>query len=201
MPAMIAKDLQSSVTGTDAGRYARLWICAAGVVGFAVLTAVGANIAIPIPGTPVPLTLQTLFVLLAGITLGPRLGTASMVFYLLLGTTGYHVFALGKMGLATVFGPTGGYLLGFMLAQPLLGWLSRPRRRVWLALLAAVVAGNLVIFATGLLWLSVWLGADFGRTLQLGLWPFVPGLFLKTGMAIAAGRAVLPFRNRLFGAA
>ncbi|MHC4234292.1 MAG: biotin transporter BioY, partial [Planctomycetota bacterium] len=71
----------------------RVWLQAAGVVGFALLTAVGAKIALPVPGSPVPITLQTLFVLLAGMTLGPRLGAVSMGFYVLLGMTGYHVFA------------------------------------------------------------------------------------------------------------
>ena len=93
---------------------------AAGVIGFALLTALGAAVRIPLPFTPVPITLQTLFVLLAGVTLGPRLGAASMAFYLLLGTAGYHVFAGSeRCGLQTIFGPTGGYLLGFLLAQPL----------------------------------------------------------------------------------
>lgn len=197
---MKTKSLDHTIARTAVDRHARVGVSAAGVVGFALLTAIGANVAVPLPGTPVPMTLQTLFVLLAGITLGPRLGTVSMAFYVLLGTTGYHVFALGHAGLATVFGPTGGYLIGFVLAQPLLGWLSRRRRPKWSAIMAAMLAGNALIFTAGLVWLSLWLGTGLWHTLELGLWPFVPGLLLKTAMAATAGRLVLPSARPAFDA-
>ena len=181
---------------------------AAGVVGFALLTAVGAHVAVPLPGTPVPMTLQTLFVLLAGMTLGPRLGLASMAFYLLLGTAGYHVFALGAWGLPTVFGVTGGYLIGFVVAQPVLGVLSRPgavmddeqrRLRGWPRVLAAVLAGQAVIYGCGLLWLAAWLRTGPVETLLLGLVPFLPGCAVKTAMAVVAGRWALPRLRAVFG--
>jgi biotin transport system substrate-specific component len=181
-------------------RRTRVWIAAAGVVGFALLTAVGAQVAIPLPGTPVPMTLQTLAVLLAGITLGPRLGTASMAFYLLLGTTGYHVFALGCVGLTTVCGATGGYLVGFVLAQPVIGWLSRWGRPRWTMLAAAALAGDAIIFAAGLVWLSLWLGSGFWQTLVLGVWPFVPGMLVKTVAAVVVGRVAMPAARRVLGA-
>jgi biotin transport system substrate-specific component len=187
IPAMKTTTSHQAVAVTASGRATRVWASVAGVVGFALLTAVGANIAIPLPGTPVPITLQTFFVLLAGITLGPRLGLASMAFYLLLGTTGYHVFALGSVGLATVFGATGGYLIGFVLAQPLLGWLAQRGRGHRTAILGAALAGNAIIFAAGLLWLSLWLGTGWWQTLALGLWPFVPGGIAMTVGAAAVG--------------
>lgn len=170
----------------------------AGVVLFAALTAVSAQVAIPLPETPVPITLQSLVVVLAGITLGPRLGAASMIFYLLLGMAGYHVFALQRWGLATLAGATGGYLLGFVLAQPAVGLLCRPGRRAWLGVLLATVVGNAVIFACGVLWLKLWLAVDLWRALELGLWPFLPGTALKGVLTIALGCALLPLRRRWF---
>ena len=164
---------------------------AAGVVGFALLTALGAQVAIPLPHTPVPLTLQTLVVLLAGVTLGPRLGLASMAFYLLLGVAGHHVFAENRWGLHTLVGCDGGYLLGFVLAQPLIGWFARRDAR-WRSLLTGVVLGNVLIFGLGLLWLSQWLHVGVQETLAKGLWPFLVGDLLKMTLAIAAGRVILP---------
>lgn len=181
-------------------RNALVWMRAAGVVGFALATAAGACVAIPLPGTPVPLTLQTLFVLLAGVTLGPWLGTLSMAFYLLLGTAGYHVFASGSWGLSTVFGATGGYLLGFVLAQPVLGALTRPGERNGLRLPLALLAANAIIFASGLTWLAFWSGAGLRQTLMWGLWPFVPGLVLKTTIALGLGHMALRTARRWLGA-
>lgn len=161
----------------------RAAIVAAGVVGFALLTALGAQAALPLPGTPVPLTLQTLVVLLAGAALGPRWGMLSMAFYVLLGSVGYHVFALGNWGFATIAGPTAGYLLGFLLAQPAVGRLTRTGRRD--DVLLALLAGHAIIFACGLAWLALWAGADLQTTLAWGLWPFVPGMLLKSAAALA----------------
>jgi biotin transport system substrate-specific component len=177
---------------------ARPLAAVAGVVVFAALTAVSAQVAIPLAHTPVPITLQTLVVVLAGITLGPRLGTTSMAFYLLLGMAGYHVFALQRWGLDTILGATGGYLLGFLLAQPAVGWLARPQRRAWWRVPAAAAVGNAVIFVSGLLWLKLWLGVEAWRALELGFWPFLPGTALKGALTIALGYALLPLRRRWF---
>jgi biotin transport system substrate-specific component len=162
-----------------------VWRCALAVVGFAVLTALCSHVIIPLPHTPVPITLQTLVVALAGLTLGWRLGLASMAFYLLLGTAGYHVFAGGNWGLETVFGATGGYLVGFALAQPIFGWFAHTRRIRWYEAFGLVLAGHALIFASGLLWLSLWLGTGAEQTLALGFWPFLPGCALKTAAAVA----------------
>ncbi|MGD8453558.1 MAG: biotin transporter BioY [Phycisphaerae bacterium] len=198
---MNTNNLHHAVAVPADRRYAGLCVSAAGVLLFALLTMVGASIAIPLPGTPVPITLQTFFVLMAGLTLGPRLGTASMVFYLLLGATGYHVFALGSAGLPTMLGSTGGYMLGFVLAQPLLGWLSRRGTRRWPVIASAVIAGEAIIFAAGLVWLSLVMQTGLWRTFELGLWPFLPGTALKIALAIATGRLVAPAGRRLFDAA
>jgi biotin transport system substrate-specific component len=172
---------------------------AMGVVGFALATAVCANVQVPLPGTPVPMTLQTLCVLLAGVTLGPRLGLLSMAFYLLLGTTGYHAFAGGAWGLTTVAGATGGYLIGFVLAQPALGQIAQNAGHTWRSLAVAVISGNAVIFGCGLTWLWIWSGGSLAHALAWGLWPFVPGLVVKSLLAIGLGGLALRKLRPLFG--
>ncbi len=161
---------------------------AAGAGLFAVLTAAGAQVSVPLPGTPVPMTLQTLAVLLAGVVLGPGWGIASMLLYLLAGSVGYHVFALGRGEATVLLGPTGGYLVGFVLAQPVLGLLAARcvrlaglKRR--LALAATLLAGNATVFACGLAGLMIALGCTFRTAVAVGLLPFVPGLALKTAIA------------------
>ncbi len=194
----VRRETRFSLPQLSWGEVSRPLAAVAGVVLFAALTAASAQVAIPLPHTPVPITLQSLVVVLAGITLGPRLGAVSMVFYLLLGMAGYHVFALQRWGLATLLGATGGYLLGFVLAQPVVGLLARPGRRAWLGVLLATLAGNVVIFACGLLWLKLWLAVDVRQALELGLWPFLPGTALKGVLTVALGCALLPLRRRWF---
>ena len=176
---------------------ARRLAAVGGVVGFALLTAVGAWIRLPLPDTPVPVTLQTLIVVLAGVTLGPRLATLSMLFYLLLGAVGYHVFAAGDWGLQTLLGATGGYLVGFVLAQPVIGRLA-PADGGALSLATASLAGHAVVFFCGVSWLMYWAGCDLATALRLGFWPFIPGTLLKTGVAMALGFELLKLRSRWF---
>ncbi|MCH7813473.1 MAG: biotin transporter BioY [Planctomycetes bacterium] len=175
----------------------RIWMQAAGVVGFALLTTAAAQIRFYLPDSPVPVTMQTLFVLLAGMTLGARLGTASMAFYLLLGACGYHVFAGPTWQAAYLIGPTGGYLLGFVLAQPVIGWLAHRDER-WTGMLAASLVGSAIIFVAGLLWLQLWTQTAVAQTLTMGLWPFIPGLAIKTAAAFAGGLALRPVSRRFF---
>ncbi len=168
----------------------------AGVLTFALLTAGGAPVSVPLPYTPVPMTLQTLCVLLAGVTLGPRLGLLSMAFYLLLGTAGYHVFAGGTWGLTTLFGATGGYLLGFALAQPLIGTLAHRHGGTWRDLLLAVLVGKLIVYACGLVWLAGWLGVGWREAFALGFSPFALGGVLKGALAVGLGRWAVPLARR-----
>ena len=176
---------------------ARVLLAAIGVIGFAALTALGAAVRIPLPFTPVPMTLQTLFVLLAGITLGARLGAASMAFYLLLGTAGCHVFAGGEgWGLRTVFGATGGYLLGFVVAQPLLGLLARRHGGSRRALLLSTLAGTMVVYVCGVSWLAFWLHVGWSDALELGLYPFLAGEALKAMAAIGLGHLIVQRTRR-----
>lgn len=144
---------------------------------------------------PVPITGQTLGVLLLGGAFGTRLSAATVGAYLLAGGLGLAVFTGFESGWAYFAGATGGYLVGFLLAAPLVGWLAE---RGWdrrpLSTAGAMVLGNLVIYAFGVGWL-LQLAPDPGTALQWGLWPFLPGDVLK--VALAAG--LLPGAWRLLG--
>jgi len=172
--------------------WARAVAAITGVVGFALLTAGAAQVRVYLPTTPVPMTLQTAAVLSAGVVLGPRLGLASMALYLLLGMVGVPVYADGGSGLSVAFGATGGYLLGFVLAQPIVGALALGRcgrpRRFWRVVLA-VLAGQGVMYLLGLVWLGVSLGLGPIKTIEEGLIPFLPGAVLKALLAAELGRS------------
>ena len=134
---------------------ARKWSYTIAVAVLTLLTVVGAKVAIPLPGTPVPATLQTLPVLLAGLLLGSRLGALSQAAYVAIGLAGLPVFALPGAGPAYLLGPTGGYLIGFMAAAWLAGALAGPGSGAGFARrLAAVAVAIAAIHAAGVLWLS-----------------------------------------------
>lgn len=162
------------------------------VAAGAALTALAAQITIPM--WPVPITGQTFAVLLVGTTLGAARGSISMALYMVLGAIGLPIFTAGKSGLAYIAGPTGGYLIGFVLAAALTGWLAqRQWDRKVLGAFVTFLLGSVAIYAVGLPWLSVVLGQlgrpnDLMATLQAGLLPFIPGDILK---AVLAG-ALLP---------
>ncbi len=149
----------------------------AGIAAFALLTALGAFVRIPLPFTPVPVTLQTFFVLMAGVYLGGRDGAASQLAYLAVGAVGLPIFA-GGAGAAHLLGPTGGYLMAFPIAAFLVGALVRPGDRL-IRTLAVLVAATILIFALGAAWLARVLGVDAGRAVALGVLPFLPGAVLK----------------------
>lgn len=175
-----------------------------GSLAFAALTAVCAQIAIPLGFTPVPVTLQVLAVLLSGLALGSRWGAVSMMQYLALGAVGLPIFAEWKGGPAALFGPTAGYLIGFVPAAFVAGWVferlgARSRFAAWLAGVTGVGA----IYLCGASWLSVWMAMFSSsdvtlRTVWLaGAAPFIGIDLIKalaaSGMALA-GRAALAKR-------
>jgi biotin transport system substrate-specific component len=156
----------------------------------AALTAAGAYMAIPIG--PVPIVLQSLFVILSGLVLGSRWAAASMAIYLLAGIIGLPVFAGGSGGLAKLLGPTGGYLVGFLLAAYLIGLVAeRSDGRLWINLLG-LVAGSLLIYLCGVAWLKTILGVSLNKALAMGMWPFLPGDALKIAAALALERSLRP---------
>ncbi len=155
------------------------------------LVALGAQAAVPLPGTPVPVTLQVPAVLIVGALLGPRLGAASMVLYLAVGAAGAPVFApAGVPGLARLLGPTGGYLLATPLAAALVGRLVTDPRS-WGRLALGLVAGLLAIHTGGVAQLAVLTG-DVSVALALGSLPFLLGDVLKL---LVAGLIVRRFAS------
>lgn len=161
---------------------------------FAALTAVGAYIHIPFG--PVPIVLQNLFVLLAGLLLGGRWGALSMGVYLLVGAAGIPVFAGAKGGLAHFMGPTGGYLPGFVAAAFLTGWISAQGSRGPWADAAAVLAGSLAIYALGVPWLKLVTGMTWTKAFLAGMAPFVFGDSVKAACALVIARSVRPAVHR-----
>ena len=157
------------------------------VVGFACLTAAFAQISFWIG--PVPVSGQTFAVLLAGALLGSRRGALSQLSYLAIGATGIpYWFALGgPIGIARLVGPTGGFLMGFVLVAFVVGWLAEKGwgRRVWTAAMA-MLSGNILLYVIALPWLAHYVPQ--GSVLQVGLYPFIVGDLLK----IATAALVLP---------
>jgi biotin transport system substrate-specific component len=149
---------------------------------FSVLTAIAAQIEIPLQ--PVPFTLQTFFVLLAGAVLGSRNGALSMIGYLTLGIFGLPVFAGGAMGFAKLIGPTGGYLLSFPLAAFIVGMLSTKHHH-YLWMLFSVFLGSLVIFAIGTIQLNYMYLHNWKSALNSGFLIFSVWDLIKVG-AVAA---------------
>lgn len=158
------------------------------------VVAVSAQIAIPLPWTPVPISGQTLGVLLVGAALGWRRGALSLALYLAEGAAGLPVFAGGAAGVVHLMGPTAGYLWSFPFVAALVGWLAEHGwdRRLWTAVLAMAL-GELTVYGFGVPWLARFVGWEHVWT--MGFWPFMPGAVIKLGVAAAA----LPFAWRLVG--
>jgi len=162
----------------------------------AALVALAAQLAVPLPGTPVPMTLQPLAVLLVGGLLGPGLGSASLLLYLLAGAAGLPVFTpLGAPGLARLFGPTGGYLLAFPVAAALVGW-ATARRPGWSGLVAGPLLGMVAIHAGGWAQLAALTGS-VRAALAAGVVPFAVGDTLKIAVAALVLRRSLPLTRAL----
>lgn len=169
---------------------------AALVIGAALLTALAAQVRIPIPGSPVPITGQTFGVLLTAAALGPVRGTLGQGLYLLLGAVGLPVFTEWSGGLDVLRGPTAGYLVGFVLAAAVVGLASRRGLdRSPLGVLATFVVGNALIYVLGVGWLyaSVEGITTLGAAVAAGLTPFLLGDLIKA--LLAAG--LLPAAWRL----
>lgn len=149
---------------------------------------------IPLPFTPVPITLQTLGVLLVGLSFGSCRGASSVGLYIALGTMGMPAFAGGACGWKHLLGPTGGYLLGFVAAAWIVGRLAECGwdRNFALAFASAMI-GTLVIYAFGAVWLSMFVGIK--QVFVMGILPFIPGDIFKAMIVAAA----LPTAWKLLG--
>lgn len=162
-----------------------------GILAFVLATSFGAHVAVPLPWTPVPMTLQPLFVVLAGTVLGPWLGAAAMSGYLALGAAGAPVFSFGGAGLAWLLGPTGGYLLAYPAAAFVTGWIAGRdggAARLGLGLLAGMTA----IYLGGLSQLVLLTGQSPAALVAVAVAPFVLGDLTKILMAMALTKLLRP---------
>lgn len=143
---------------------------------FTCLIIIGAYICIPLPFTPIPMTLQLLFVLLSSIFLGPIFGSLSVIIYLIIGALGFPVFSGGNGGLAHLFGKTGGFLFGFVIASLTTGYIYRLNKKL---LPLAIIIGIFLIHLSGVLYLSKILSISFYKAFLIGSLPFIPVDLIK----------------------
>ena len=143
-----------------------------GVAFFIIATTLGAYIRIPVPGTPIPITLQTFFVVLSGAVLGSRLGLFSQAGYIFLGAIGLPVFQGYAFGYSHILGPTGGYLIGFMAASFLMGKILEKESRNLFNITASFAIGNIVLYSLGILWLMLIYRISFVNAVIIGVLPF-----------------------------
>lgn len=171
------------------------------VLGGAAFVALAAQIAIPLPFTPVPLTAQTFAVLLVGASLGTARGAASLLLYTAMALVGMPVLAptaegTHLTGTAVLSAPSFGYVLGFIAAAAITGRLAeRGASRTPVRTAVMMVVGNLVIYAFGVTWLAMSINASLGTAISLGVTPFLIGDLIKIGLA----SALLPLAWRLVG--
>jgi biotin transport system substrate-specific component len=164
-----------------------------GVLGLAVL----AQIAVPVPGSPIPVTGQTLGVLILGTTYGSSLGFTTFAVYILAGIAGAPVFADGRHGLDRLIGASGGYLIGMLVATFVLGQLARFRLdQKFLTALPSMLIGTILTFVFGLFWLHQYTGKSWSWTIDNGLTPFIIGEILKIAIAGTSLPAIWRVVNR-----
>ncbi|MGB5217652.1 MAG: biotin transporter BioY [Smithella sp.] len=148
------------------------------------LTAAGAFIVIPLP--PVPITAQTFFLNVSAVLLGGPLGAASQCIYVMLGIVGMPVFAGGKAGLGVLFGPTGGYLLGFIIAAFVMGTVNKMRKNAGVFWnIFSMLIGMVIIYSLGSIQLALAAKMSFNKALAVGVLPFLPGDVIKILLAAA----------------
>jgi len=153
----------------------------------AAFVALCAQVSIHLGFTPVPITLQTFAVLLVGAAYGTLLGTASLLLYMLVGIAGAPVYAEYKSGWEVFSGATGGYIVGFVVAAALTGYLAeRGWDRRFSSSISVMLTGSVVIYGCGLVWLPHSLGVNWPDALELGLYPFVAGDVIKLYLAALA---------------
>lgn len=152
-----------------------------GIFIFTVLTGLGAFVRIPLPFSPVPITLQTFFVIFSGLILGP-IGAISQMLYVVLGVLGLPIFTNAGFGFSYLLGPTGGYLLGFVLTAFLIGRFTRKISNNF-GLLLILVLASLLILLCGTIWLVFLFKIGFNKAFFLGTLPFIPGDIIKSILA------------------
>jgi biotin transport system substrate-specific component len=186
----ITKDKETVRRETNASEQLRMTVHASLL---AALIAAGAYIAVPIG--PVPIVLQNMFILLAGLLLGSRWGLAAVGIYILAGACGFPVFAGGTGGIGRFAGPTGGYLIGYLPAVFIVGLLSKFEKTT--LDVVGMILGTLVIYTIGVTWLQMITGMAFSKALAVGMYPFLIGDALKIAAAAAIAKAIRPVIKKI----
>jgi len=164
---------------------------------FAALIAAGAYLSIPVG--PVPIVLQNLFVFLAGVLLGRKMGLASVGAYILVGALGFPVFAGGTGGIGRLLGPTGGYLFGYLPCVYIIGLITEKRQNKVYDVIA-MCCGAIIVYVCGVAWLKLLTNMTLSKTLIVGMYPFIPGDVLKIAAAVHVAKALRPLlKNSVHG--
>ena len=159
------------------------------VIGATLLMGILGRFAMPLPFTPIPLTLANFGVLLVGLTLGSRRGFAALTLYLAAGAMGAPVFAPSALsGVAQLLGPTGGYLISYPFVAFLAGWIAEGGQKTFTRYALASVAGEILLFVSGVAWIMVLLHAPLARAANFGLYPFIFAEVIKVLAAAELGR-------------
>jgi biotin transport system substrate-specific component len=164
---------------------------------FTVMTVLSGFVRIYMPFSPVPVTLQTFFVLLAGVSLSGYKGGISQILYLVLGILGAPVFSTQGSAYLYILGPGGGYMAGFVLAALFIGLMPAWSKKSFPGLFLLMLAADAIILLSGAAWLGVLTGYGPARIFQIGVLPFVPGDILKACAAAAAYKAIKPRLDRI----
>lgn len=167
------------------------------IIAAVALTAACAQITFYLPWSAVPITGQTFAVLLSGAALGANRGAAAMALYLVLGMVGVPVYAGGDHGVSVVFGATGGYIVGFLIAGWVVGRLAEARMdRTPMRAMPAFLIGSAIVYAVGVPWLAIATHTTLGAAIGDGLTPFIPGDIVKAAAAAAVLPTAWAFVNR-----
>ena len=159
---------------------------------FTALIIIGGYISVPIPIGPVPIALADFFVMVTGLFLGWKYGLVSTGLYIVLGSLGLPVFAGGSAGLAIFFGPTGGFLFGYLLLAASVGFITGKMKPSIITYLTALIIGNILLYLVGVPWLKVKVNLSWAAALAAGFTPFIIGIVIKITVAAALGHVLLP---------
>ena len=183
MPQSVIQVAERRTPATDVAIQAAL------ILGATLFVAICAHIYVPLPGTPVPLTMQNLAVLLVGLSLGSRRGFLAMALYLAEGASGLPVFSpTGQPGIAHLIGPTGGYLIAYPFVAALVGFVFERGKKTFARALTASLLGELLLFAGGISWLYVFTHS-LARAISFGLYWFIFSEIMKVMLAAGAIRS------------
>ena len=166
------------------------------IIAASLFVALCARITLPLPFTPVPLSLQNFGVLLVGLLLGSRRGVAAVALYLVEGACGLPVFTPGLGGIAQLLGPTGGYLIAYPVVAFCAGWIWERCSKTFGRALAATLSAEVILFAGGISWLMLLTHTSFVQASRFALYPFVFGEVIKILSASGAANRVRRYRTQ-----